>query len=87
MSYEHEVDAVITVSGHVEKGYFYLDNREFQGPFEKGEQASQAALENCNLSSPGDCRAIYHGSVRVNSETLLREPMADMRQTDTVEYQ
>lgn len=86
MSNEYSVDTVITVSDQIEKGYFYLDNRQFQGPFEKGEEASQAAIANCQLTQPGECRAIYHGSVRLNNSTHLREPMADMRQTDVIEY-
>jgi len=91
MPNKHEVDEVITVSNHldvadrIEKGYFYLDNRVFKGPFEKSEDAGQAALKNCKLTAPGECRAIYHGSVRTNLETNLKEPLADMRQTDQVD--
>lgn len=91
MPNEHKVDEIITVSEHleldsqIEKGYFYLDNRVFNGPYEKLEDAGKAALENCNLQSPGECRAIYHGSVRTNPETSLKEPLADMRQTDQIE--
>lgn len=87
MSKDYEIDEIITVSDDVEKGYFYLENREFQGPFDNDALASKAALDNCLLSSPGECRAIYHGSVRTNRNTNLREPLADMRQIDQVVYQ
>lgn len=87
MSNNYDVDEIITVEDDVEKGYFYLDNRQFQGPFEDGDHASKAALENCQTSAPGECRAIYHGSVRNNHDTKLREPLADMRQTDTIVLQ
>lgn len=84
MSKDYEVDEIITVSDDVEKGYFYLENREFQGPFDNDSLATKAAKENCQLSAPGECRAIYHGSVRKNHNTNLREPLRDMRQTDVV---
>jgi len=84
MSQEYAIDEVITVAEDVEKGYFYLENRQFRGPFEKGELASEAAKESCQSNIPGECRAIYHGSVRMNPATNLREPLADMRQIDTV---
>jgi len=79
-------DEVITVNETFEKGYFYLENRRFEGPYETGEQASIAALENCNLSVPGECRAIYHGTVQLNADTNLREPLADMRQINSIEF-
>ena len=75
-------DEFITVSEDVEKGYFYLENREFKGPFAKSEEAMQAALTQCQMTAPGECRAIYHGSVRTNLDTRLREPLSDMRQID-----
>jgi len=78
-------DEIITVNEALENGYFYLENRRFEGPFETGELASIAALEHCNLSVPGECRAIYHGTVQLNSVTNLREPLADMRQINSVE--
>lgn len=87
MSNHFELDEIITVSDDVEKGYFYLENRQFQGPFENGDCATQAALENCQSNAPGECRAIYHGSVRMNRDTKLREPLTDMRQTDTIVLQ
>lgn len=78
-------DEVITVSEALEKGYFYLENRRFEGPFPTGELASIAALEHCKLSVPGECRAIYHGTVQLNAVTNLREPLTDMRQINSVE--
>ena len=90
MSIENEIDQlsdeIITVNEELEKGYFYLEKRRFEGPFVTGEQASLAALENCNLNTPGECRAIYHGTVQLNADTNLREPLADMRQINSVEY-
>jgi len=85
MSTTHEVDEVITVDETIEKGYFYLENRQFHGPFDTEEAASTAALENCQFTSPGECRAIYHGSAKRNNETNLNEPMTDMHQTSSVE--
>jgi len=79
-------DEIITVTEALENGYFYLENRRFEGPFATGEIASIAALEHCNLSIPGECRAIYHGTVQLNSVTNLREPLTDMRQINSVEY-
>ncbi len=79
------MDEVIVVSEDVEKGYFYLENRQFRGPFAKSEEAMQAALTQCQMTAPGECRAIYHGSVRMNHETQLREPLTDMRQIDSLE--
>ena len=78
-------DEIITVTETLENGYFYLENRRFEGPFETGEQAAIAAIEHCKLSVPGECRAIYHGTVQLNSVTNLREPLADMRQINSVE--
>lgn len=86
MSNAQEVDEIITVSGEIETGYFYLENRRFEGPFSSGEEASKAAFENCNLTEPGQCRAIYHGSVQLNKDTNLREPLSDMRQINSIEY-
>jgi len=85
MSTTHEVDEIITVDETIEKGYFYLENRQFHGPFDTEEAASTAALENCQFTSPGECRAIYHGSAKRNNETSLNEPMTDMHQTSSVE--
>jgi len=84
MSKPQEIDEIITVDETIEKGYFYLENRQFHGPFETEEAASKSALENCNLSSPGECRAIYMGSAKRNNETNLNEPMGDMHQTSSV---
>ncbi len=85
MSKIYDIDEVITVDETVETGYFYLENRQFYGPFESVEQASEAALQNCKLSSPGECRAIYHGSARRDQSTRLNEPLSNMHQTATVE--
>ena len=85
MSNSNLIDEVITVSEDVEKGYFYLENRQFKGPVAKSEEAMQAALTKCQMTAPGECRAIYHGSVRMNHETQLREPLPDMRQIDSLE--
>lgn len=87
MSTTYDLDEVITVDETIEKGYFYLENRQFHGPFESELLASQAALQNCKLSSPGECRAIYHGSTRRDQITKLNSPLSDMRQTSTVECQ
>ena len=81
----YDIDEVITVDETIEKGYFYLENRQFHGPFESEDIASKAALENCNLTTPGECRAIYHGSAKRDQTTKLNEPMTDMRQTASVE--
>tara|TARA_R110001592_G_scaffold104699_1_gene294593 strand:- start:11075 stop:11338 length:264 start_codon:yes stop_codon:yes gene_type:complete len=81
----YDIDDVITVDETIEKGYFYLENRQFHGPFESEDLASKAALENCNLKSPGECRAIYHGSTKRDLTTKLNAPMSDMRQTASVE--
>ena len=85
MSTTYDIDEVITVDETIEKGYFYLENRKFRGPFENEESASLAAKENCNLTTPGECRAIYHGSAKIDQTTRLNVPMSDMRQTTTVE--
>ena len=79
-----EFDEVITVEETIEKGYFYLENRQFHGPFESEAEASKAALENCHLSSPGECRAIYHGSAKRDGETKLNEPLSDMHEIASV---
>jgi hypothetical protein len=84
MSTTYEIDEVITVDETIEKGYFYLENRQFHGPFEDEGLASQAALENCKLTIPGECRAIYHGSTKRDQSTKLNEPMGDMRQTSSI---
>lgn len=81
MSIEQEIDEVITLEEKVEKGYFFMDNREFKGPFESSDAALEAALEQCSGVN-GSCRAVYYGSVRVSGETSLREPMNDMRQIE-----
>lgn len=86
MSKSYDIDEVITVDQSIEKGYFYLENRQFHGPFDSEELASFAALTKCKLSAPGECRAIYHGSAKRDHATMLNEPMSDMHQTATVEY-
>lgn len=85
MSTTYDIDEVITVEETIEKGYFYLENRQFYGPFENEDLASQAALEHCKLTTPGECRAIYHGSAKRDQTTKLNEPMSDMHQTASVE--
>tara|TARA_R110002167_G_scaffold10666_8_gene48389 strand:- start:1738 stop:2001 length:264 start_codon:yes stop_codon:yes gene_type:complete len=85
MSTTYDIDEVITVDETIEKGYFYLENRQFHGPFESEEVASLAALEHCKLTTPGECRAIYHGSAKRDQSTKLNEPLSDMRQTASVE--
>jgi hypothetical protein len=82
MSIELEKDEIITVVEEVENGYFYLENRQFNGPFESSDLAIEAALTNCTANGAGECRAVYHGSVRVNPETSFKEPMGDMRQIE-----
>lgn len=79
MSNKNEIDEIISVVDEVEKGFFYLQNREFQGPFTNSDDAIQAA---CQTSAQGERRAVYHGSVRVNLDTKLKEPMADMHQIE-----
>mgnify|MGYP003385710270 CR=1 FL=1 len=85
MSVTKEIDEIITVDETIEKGYFYLENRQFHGPYETEELASHAATENCQLTAPGECRAIYHGSAKRDNETQLNEPLSDMHQTASVE--
>lgn len=83
MSNENNViDEFITVEEPVENGYFYLENRKFQGPFSSSDEAIEAALEQCKANTPGECRAVYHGSVKVNAETGFKEPMSDMHQIE-----
>ena len=84
MSKPQAIDEIITVDETIEKGYFYLENRHFHGPFETEDEASKSALENCNLGSLGECRAIYKGSTKRNNDTNLNEPMGDMHQTSSV---
>jgi hypothetical protein len=85
MSTNTAIDEAITVEETVEKGYFYLENRQFHGPYKTEEQAAQAAIENCNLTTPGECRAIYHGSAKRDNETNLNVPLSDMHETSSVE--
>jgi len=85
MTTSNEIDEIITVDEIIESGFFYLENRQFHGPFESNALASASALENCQLSKPGECRAIYQGSVKRNPDTNLNEPTSDMRQISTVE--
>lgn len=81
MSIEQKIDEIITVE-EVEKGYFYLENRQFKGPFTSSDEAIEAALSHCIPTGAGECRAVYHGSVRLNPDTSFKEPMADMRQIE-----
>jgi len=83
MSNEQQlVDEIITVEEAVEQGYFYMENRQFKGPFVSSDAAIEAALEQCTASATGECRAVYHGSVKVNAETGFKEPMSDMHQIE-----
>lgn len=82
MSEQSTVDEIITVDELVENGYFYLDNRQFKGPFASSDEAINAALEQCSSDSPGACRAVYHGSVKVNEATGFKEPLGDMHQIE-----
>lgn len=83
MSSEHyQIDEVITVEEEVEQGYFYLENHQFKGPFASSDEAIEAALTQCTPSSTGECRAVYHGSVKTNATTGWKEPMADMHQIE-----
>ena len=75
------VDEIITVDEAVQQGYFYLENREFKGPFQSSDAAIEAALAECQATAPGECRAVYHGSVKVN-DAGFSEPMSDMRQIE-----
>ncbi len=84
MPLAHQSDEFITVSDDVQKGFFYLENRQFVGPFNNEVEASNEAIKCCAQSAPSACRAIYHGSVRLNRDTNLQEPLADMRQIDVV---
>lgn len=79
-----ELDEIITVEETIEKGYFYLENRQFHGPFASEQEASEAALQNCHLNSPGECRAIYHGSTKRDNVTNLNEPLGDMHEIASV---
>jgi hypothetical protein len=81
----HDIDEIITVDETIEKGYFYLENRQFHGPFDTEAAASKAALTHCHLSIPGECRAIYHGSAKRDNGTNLNEPLSDMHQTASIE--
>ncbi len=78
------LDEVITVEETIENGYFYLENRQFHGPFATEAEAAQAALENCSLNNPGECRAIYHGSAKRDTETSLNSPLGDMHEISSV---
>jgi hypothetical protein len=78
-------DEFITVSDDVQKGFFYLENRQFIGPFSSEVEASNEAVKCCTQITASSCRAIYHGSVRLNRNTNLREPMYDMKQIEVIE--
>lgn len=80
-----ERDEIITVEDAVEleqSGYFYLENRQFVGPFNSPKKAQAAALEQCQGTAPGECRAVYQGTVRFNPITELNEALSDMHQLD-----
>jgi len=85
MSKTNEIDEIITVEEAVENGYFFLENRKFHGPFETEAKAAISALKDCKLTKPGECRAIYQGSIKRNIDTDLNEPLGDMRQVSSVE--
>ena len=78
-----ERDEIIVVEDTLEleqSGYFYLENRQFIGPFESPTKAKDAAMEQCLGVAPGECRAVYQGTVRFNPVTELNEALADMHQ-------
>lgn len=75
-------DEVILVEDTIEQGFFYMENRQFKGPFASSDEAIQSALDHCTASANGECRAVYQGSVKVNAETGIKEPMSDMRQIE-----
>lgn len=78
-------DEIIVVEDATEleqSGYFYLENRQFVGPFDSPQKAQSAALQHCTGTAPGECRAVYKGSVRFNPITELNQPLADMHQLD-----
>lgn len=91
MPVTNESEEFITINEDVQNGFFFLESRKFVGPFSNKVEASQEALKSCvasacnNDSAFNSCRAIYFGSVRINREINLHEPMSDMRQIDTVE--
>jgi len=81
-----ERDEIIVVEDALElekSGYFYLDNRQFIGPFDSPTKAKSAAMETCQGNAPGECRAVYQGTVRFNPITELNEALADMHQLDS----
>ncbi|KZY66923.1 hypothetical protein A3739_13435 [Oleiphilus sp. HI0067] len=78
-------DDIITVEETLEleqSGYFYLENRQFIGPFSSPTKAKEAALGHCEGTAPGECRAVYQGTVRFNPITELNEALPDMHQLD-----
>jgi hypothetical protein len=83
MTTDMEQDDIIMVEEEVlERGFFYLENRQFKGPFQDPENARRAALVACEASAPGLCRAVYQGTVKFNAATQMREPLADMHQIE-----
>lgn len=82
---ENERDEIIVVEDTLEleqSGYFYLENRQFIGPFESPTKAKIEAMEKCQGTAPGECRAVYQGTVRFNPITELNEALADMHQLE-----
>lgn len=79
-----EQDDIIQVEDQVETGYFYLNDRQFRGPYPDNKQALKALQANCKSQAPGECRAIYHGTVKFNPATNTKEPLSDMKQVDVV---
>jgi hypothetical protein len=85
---EHDEIIVVEEASELEEsGYFYLENRQFQGPFESPKKAQSEALQNCTGTAPGECRAVYQGTVRFNPLTEHREPLADMHQVQSPELE
>ncbi|KZZ77548.1 MULTISPECIES: hypothetical protein [unclassified Oleiphilus] len=83
MPANEERDEIIVVEETLEleqSGYFYLENRQFIGPFASPTKAKEAAMEHCLGTAPGECRAVYEGTVRFNPVTELNEALADMHQ-------
>jgi len=39
-------------------------------------------MAKCQVTGPGACRAVYHGTVRFNPITELNEALADMHQLE-----
>lgn len=83
MPANEERDEIIVVEETLEleqSGYFFLENRQFIGPFASPTKAKEVAMEHCQGTAPGECRAVYKGTVRFNPVTELNEALSDMHQ-------